>query len=345
MMNDILINIRKELGDTIKLESDIKELKRQLEERDAEIKYLKSENDFLKQENQKYKDAIQRKKFKIKDLKSKNRELNESHANLKRSISTKNIESSIKKQLKPKIPLKKSKSTTDPLHEDIDQIFHIQQDLTPNSPSLMKDSYSAPKRKSKFELFDDYFKEGNSTNQNEEKQADSSTSISDNPPEVTPLFVIEKVKDEDENNDNDNNMENEDKSQQQDIQIQETKKVKTTKQKKQSVLPSPQPISELLEEIKALDIDQIDPIVTRVLAESYSSITALKRRYVDILNTFAVSIKKSKKVDDIHQIVSFFVKFASRVSPESLELFKKSISSNRELSSAILTAEETNGIF
>lgn len=343
-MNDILINIRKELGDTIKLESDIRELKKQLEDREEEIKYLKSENDFLKQENQKYKDAIQRKKFKIKDLKSKNRELNESHANLKRSISLKNMEASIKKPLKSKVPLKKSKSTTDPLNEDLDQIFHIQQDLTPNSPSLMMESYSTPRKKSKFELFDDYFKEGNSTSQNEKKQADSPTNISDYPPKVTPLFVIEKVKDDDQNN-NDNNVKKENEFQQQDTQIQETKNVKTTKQKKQNVLPSPQPISELLEEIKTLDIDQIDPIVTRVLAESYSSLTALKRRYVDILNTFAVSIKKSKKVDDIHQIISFFVKFALRVSPESLELFKKSISSNRELSTAILTVEETNGIF
>lgn len=349
-LKGLLLSVRKDVGDNIKLSNENRQLRDQIKDNEDQISRLMEEISALKRKNQEYKDEIQRQNFEIRWLKSKNQELNESHASLRKSISVRNINNNSQNYSKPKVPLKKSKSMSQPLNEDVDQLFQSINQLENSNPSPL--SINSRKKKTDFEIFDHYFIE-NSPILNDEnftpanpiensKSIEPSNKTKELSSETTPFFIItHDTGNETENQKNEN--QNDEVENDSDTKIPETKKVK--KQKKVCILPSPQPIPELLKEIKSTDIDQIDQIVTRVLAESHSSITALKKRYVDILNNFAINIRSSNNINDIHQVISFFVKFSLRISPESLDLFKKSVSSNRKLTSTIQAIEETNGIF
>lgn len=339
LMDEYYEILKRDLPDTIKLLSENIDLKRRFkiienEYNDLKIKYRK-----LEDEKKKYKSAYELKVFEIKDLNSKIQNLTESQASLRRSLSCKTVNSNIKNPPKSKVPLKKSKSISQNLDESIDEII---QDLHNANTTVAFTDSPAKKKKDNLDTFDEYFADNFSIQENNNKSS-SLTSISNHSAIQkfsTPHFIIENEKEANETN-GAIDFENEIKT---GSNTEVNKKVKTQKKKKESILPAPQPISDLLREIKSTDFDQIDSLVTRVLAESISSITALKKRYLDIINTIAVSIKTTNNPDEIHQVILFFIKFSMRISPESLDLFKKSVSSNHKLTSTILAIEEMDGI-
>lgn len=112
--------------------------------------------------------------------------------------------------------------------------------------------------------------------------------------------------------------------------------------KKVSLLPTPQMLPELLEDVKKSELHEIHLIVTRILATSFPSMTAMKEYYVNILNSYALTLRKIPlSSPDIHQIATFFVSFANRVSPSALENFKKTSTNHKELLSLIEALETT----
>lgn len=334
------------LPDRIKIINENIQLKKENEDYKIQIEQLTQENDALKKENKHHKSQLQNKDFEIKSLKSKNKELKKNFLNMKKSSSQKIFDADTETPSIMKVPLKKSRSVSQRLINEIDKFVDSEnKEKEPAKKSTKKSNLkNLQGKKNKFVLFDDYFKDNN--------QSEEENNNTGNPTELketVPIISINPLIDNEENQIEDNENQNEDSAKQIEEEFnqlaKENKKVKNLKKKKEKVLPSPQSIPDLIKEIKEADMDQIDSIVTRVLAESFTSLTALKRRYLDLLNNFAVSIKSTSVDTDTIPIVSFFVKFALRISPESLESFKKSVASNQRLTSIISAVEETNGIF
>ena len=327
--HDLLIHYRDSLPDLIKLGNENRQLSKDnnallnklsiSENRNRELekalqileeKY-KSENDNLKSENDNLKSEIKKLNKRIQIIKSVNsKDLKESK--------TKNSENSdylFKKNTK----IQKSKSMGYQLfHEDSDdrnedEILTDKQKINKNQQKIIKSPSSillppSSQQKKKIPSNPESPKPETQISNHNEKSQSSDDEFLNN-------FLDTAIPFENEKKD-------------------QTKKV--------SLLPTPQMLPELLEDVKKSELHEIHLIVTRILATSFPSMTAMKEYYVNILNSYALTLRKIPlSSPDIHQIATFFVTFANRVSPSALENFKKTLTNHKELLSLIEALETT----
>ncbi|OHS94335.1 hypothetical protein TRFO_11192 [Tritrichomonas foetus] len=308
--SNIFLDIMKTLPDFTKLGQENIELKKQnknmldqIQNLLSEIQTLKKKNSFLLEQHQQDKAKISKQKNKIKELKKKNaRKMLPSSHRIPQSISSSIIGVD-------------------------DTVFSTPSPETPISQSCEEHQFWD----NDFDEIDRLLSEIDTSEVSKLKSPKKTIRKAQNTSKEK-NFAIQQ----DSSLPNEKKIENSPK-----ISQKTTRSTKKTA-KKENVLPKPYIIPDLLKEIRESEVSHFDFIISRILAAQFTTILSMKKYYSEILNTIGVSIRTlDEKSPDLQNYISFFIKFAKRISPQSLENLKKSVASKHELESMISAIEDT----
>ena len=316
-----LLELSKILPDRIKLGTENVELKKQIitlkeqfQQVISQYQELKRKYQLLEEQNSQDKVKIKKLKQKISDLKKQN---NNSiiYKNKKGSLSTnflvlnegvKDLNSSSTTKISNS---ENKKNKPPPTKHSSNENQHI----TNNNEKIDNNITDEENDANKYDIIDDFHEFDEILNELESEEASKSTQNN--------IATSNKATNKKANS---------------------KKEEKKQRTKKEKILPQPSLLPDLIKEIKNSDLEKLDGIVDRVLTEKFSSLSAAKKRYAEIINTLAISIRNDRSNSNtITSLITFFIKFSNRISPNSITAFANTIKSDKNLLSLFHSIEVT----